>query len=617
MKDSLRQILGLLSKKEKYQMLLLTAAILVMALFEVVGVASIMPFIAVLANPEVISTNHILGWLYGRFSFETTNSYLIFLGVAVLGFMVTSNAFTAFTMRRMLRFTYMRNYVLARRLLINYVNRPYQFFLNRNSADLGKNVLNEVAIVVTGVLVPGMLILSRSTVALALVAGLFIVNPKLAAIMFAVVGGVYLFVYLLSKRKIVRIGKARVEAQGAQYRLASELFGGIKDIKVLGAESDFIDRFSRCSENCARYHVTNNEIAILPKYIMESVIFGSILVVILFYLATAGTVNHVLPMLAFFGLAGYRLMPSVQQVFSSLTTFQYNLPAVKILYSDMQWGDGLCLITRDQVARQTSDDIRIQRVLRIENVSFAYAGTEIDVLKDITLHIQRNKTIALVGATGSGKTTLVDLIMGLITPREGGVFVDHVKLHEGNIRAWRSSLGYVPQQIYLSDDSVRRNIAFGLPDKLIVNEHVERAARIANIHEFVSTLPGGYETRIGERGVRLSGGQRQRLGIARALYRDPDLLIMDEGTSSLDGITEDVVMQAINTLSHEKTVILVAHRLTTVRNCDVIYLLEQGRIVEEGTYEELMNGSALFRCMANKGLGDAANSALEIGRDEV
>lgn len=599
MKKSLRKILGLFTPSEKKQMLLLMGAILVMAIFEVVGVASIMPFMAVLANSDVITTNHVLSWVYGRFSFQTTNGYLIFLGVIVLVLMVFSNAFTAFTMKKMLRFTYMRNYTLAKRLLINYVSRPYQFFLNRNSTELGKNILSEVSIVIFGVLIPGMQMLAKTTVSVALIAGIFVVDPVLAGVMFGVTGGIYYLVYTIMTKKIAHIGAARTEANRVQHQLASELFGGIKDIKLLGMESEFIRRFSDCSERCAEYQVTHNEIAIFPRYVMESIIFGCIIIIVLYYLVALGGVKQVLPTLAFFGLAGYRLMPSIQQIFSSLTTFQFYHSAVAVLYNDLQSSDSSlnfpneCLTLKSDVK-----PIRIQRTIVLQNISFAYYGSEKNILNDVSLVIPRNKTIAFVGVTGSGKTTLVDIILGLISPCNGHVFVDDIELGFGNMRAWQNGLGYIPQQIYLSDDSIRRNIAFGLPDEMIDDKQVEKVAQIAHIHEFVIGLPGGYDTKVGERGVRLSGGQRQRIGIARALYHTPDVLVMDEATSALDGETESVVMQAIDELSHQMTIIIVAHRLSTVEQCDKIYLLDAGRVVAHGTYDELAKANKWFRELA-------------------
>jgi ABC-type multidrug transport system fused ATPase/permease subunit len=596
--ETVKKIFELLTPEERRRTYILFMAILVMAFMETVGVASILPFISVLANPAVILNNRYLSGVYKGLNFSGENNFLIFLGGVVLVAMVVSNVFTVLISWGLLRFTYGRDYTLGRRLLEEYVRRPYAFFLERNSSDLGKNLLSEVSIVVSGVFVPGMLLLSKIIVTLFLICALFIANPLLTLTLSVCLGSAYAFAYVLVRKKLETCGKIRQKTDYERFRVSAELFGGIKEITLLGREDEFIERYTTASKNNAKVYVAMQMIGQTPRYAMETLAFGGIMFVILYYLIVKGGIGSVLPTIALFALAGYRLMPVLQQMFRMMTDSSFHLPAINVLYNDLIAGRGY---ERSSDVQENSG--RIQNVdfacrIDLSSVSFKYRSADVHAVKDVSLFIEKNSTIGLVGATGSGKTTLVDLIMGLLEPTTGRISIDGVKISHDNMKAWQRKIGYVPQQIFLADATIRENIAFGVPEKLIDDDAVEKAATIANIHDFTNGLNKGYQTVIGERGVRLSGGQRQRIGIARALYHDPDVLIMDEATSALDGITEDVVIKAIDNLSHKKTIILIAHRFTTVKGCDAIYLMENGTIVSSGSYYELLDNCPKFRAMS-------------------
>jgi len=593
MLELIKKIKPLFSPEERRRLYWLFVPILMMAFIQVLGVASIMPFIAVLASPSMIETNRWLRWAYDAFNFSSPHNYLVCLGLAVLIVLVFSSALSALTTRAILRFTHTLSHSLSTRLVVDYVNRPYLFFAARNSADLNKNVLTEVQQVVTGMILPAIEMMAKIIVSICLITLLVVVEPLLAIVMTLLLGSVYYAFYAIVRKRLAKSGDVRVVMNRARYKVAAELFGGIKEIMVLGREADFTQRFKEAAKGYSMTQADLQVIAQLPRYALEVLVFGGLLIIILYYLMLRGSVAPALPLMALYAMAGYRIMPALQYIFQAGTRMKFYLPAIDALYEDTL-GDRW----RSSHDKGDEPDIVFNNEVELSNVTFSYPGSLSCAVRNVSIRIQRNSTTALVGPTGSGKTTLVDLILGLLETSSGSVLVDGKELDRKSRYAWCRNIGYVPQQIFLADESLQRNIAFGVQERQIDQEAVERAAQIANINDFILSLERGYGTVIGERGIRLSGGQRQRIGIARALYHDPDILIMDEGTSALDGMTEEAVMQALDNLGHEKTILLIAHRLSTVRQCDRIYYLENGMIVSEGTYDELIATSDKFRAMA-------------------
>jgi ATP-binding cassette, subfamily B, bacterial PglK len=600
--NDINKILYLLSPKEKKQTCILMCAIVLMGIFEVVGVTSVLPFMKSLSETNLAEHNTYIKWFYNIFHFSNDNQLKTFLGVFVVVALFVSNAFAALTMWGLYHFTYRRNHTISQRLLDNYISRPYEYFLNSNSSDLSKNILSEVQQVVDGVFVPGMQMLAKLVVSIFLLSALFIVNPTVAFIVVLAVGFAYLIIYQLFRSRLVRIGNLRVRANRDRFRAIADLIGGIKDIKLLGRENSFLNLFTKSSVDYASCQVSNQVISMMPRHLIEFMIFGGVMAVVLYILTISGNISDVLPTVIFFAFACYRMMPAIQQVYVSVTKVSYNWPALDLLYNN--YLEGVTMYSKSGYNSSAGDNLPVNAKLAFEksialnNLSFSYSESSRYHLNNVNMEIENNRTVALVGKTGCGKTTLVDLIMGILIPHKGHIAIDNVVIGEHNVRLWQRMLGYVPQKIYLSDNSFVKNIAFGVEDGCINRGKVVESAKMANIHEFISALPNGYNTMVGERGIRLSGGQIQRIAIARALYNDPAVLIMDEATSSLDGITEDVVMKAINDLSHRKTIIIIAHRLSTVRNADKIYLMENGSLVSEGTYRDLIKSSQAFRAMA-------------------
>ena len=602
MLTTIRRLLALLDRRDRLRLWLLLLVLILVAVAEMAGIAAIMPFMAVVTNPEAIHSHRWLSIAYAGLGFRSDQSFLIFLGLVVLALLVMSNVIKASGAFLTLRYHNRLNYNLSRRLLARYIARPYQFFLKRNTAELGANVISEVTRVVSGVLTPATTIVSSFLVCLAIVALLFLVDPLVALVITGVLGAAYGTILLTARRKLSDVGKQHVKANHERHKVAAEAMSGVKDLKVLGREATFLRRFAVQADRHARNNVTAGLIAQLPRYALETIAFGGILLVVMYLVSRGERATNIAPLLALYAFAGYRLMPALQQLFASVTTLRFNAPALDVLYHDLDGDQGSDFDDTERLEQSLHAAVLpFVRELSLRRVSFRYEDTVAPVLRDLDVVISPLTSVGIVGPTGCGKTTTVDIILGLLAPSEGQFLVDGVEITQQNLASWQKNLGYVPQHIYIADDTIERNIAFGMPDDDIEMESVRRAARIANIADFIEfELPDGYQTSVGERGLRLSGGQRQRIGIARALYRDPSVLVMDEATSALDGITEEAVMEALHSLSRKKTIVVIAHRLSTVRECDVIYLLERGAIVAKGSYVDLMRESAWFRAAAGE-----------------
>jgi ABC-type multidrug transport system fused ATPase/permease subunit len=602
MPTTIRRLLALLDRRDRLRLGLLVVVLILVAVAEVAGIASIMPFMAVVTNPDVIHSHRWLSGAYTGLGFGSDRSFLLFLGLVVLALLVTSNMVKAAGTFLTLRYHNRLNYTLSRRLLARYLARPYQFFMKRNTAELGSNVITEVTRVVQGVVTPATTIVSSFLVCFAIVALLVLVDPLVALAIAGVLGVAYGTIFLTARRKLSEVGKEQVRANQQRHKVAGEAMAGIKDLKVLGREITLLQRFSVFANLHARNNVTSGLIGQLPRYALETIAFGGILLVVMYLVSRGERATNIAPLLALYAFAGYRLMPALQNLFASLTSLRFNAPALDVLYHDLRGDLGSEVDATARLERALHAPVLpFVRELRLRRVSFRYEQATSPAVRDLDIVIAPLTSVGIVGPTGCGKTTTVDIILGLLHPTEGQFLVDDIEITQQNLASWQKNLGYVPQHIYIADDTIARNIAFGMPDEEIDMGAVRRAARIANISDFIeSELPDGYQTTVGERGLRVSGGQRQRIGIARALYRDPCVLVMDEATSALDGITEETVMEALHSLSRKKTVIVIAHRLSTVRECDVIYLLERGTIIAQGSYHDLMRESAWFRAAAGE-----------------
>ncbi|TVR52849.1 MAG: ABC transporter ATP-binding protein, partial [Spirochaetaceae bacterium] len=583
---SIKKLLSLFTPRERRNLAVLMVAVVGMAFLEVAGIGAIGPFMTVAANPAAIEGSPRLLWVYETFGFTSSRDFLIALGLVVFALVVTSNAFTTFTMYWVYRFASMRNHTLALRLFRQYLYQPYPYFLDHNTSALSTSILSEVNQLITSVLRPGMEALARGMVALAIVAFLFVSDPVVASAVVVVLGGAYAAAYLIIRKVLTRIGTERKDANRARFKAAGEAFGAVKDVKILGKEPAFEEAFANASRLYSWRQAQRQILGTVPKHVIEMLAFGLIVLVVVVLIGADESFASVIPAITVYAFAGYRLMPALQVVFRGAAHLRTALPVIDSLHHDLNTGVREAKTSQRDVRRLAKLDeprLPFTRQINVKSMSFVYANSQARVLDSINMTITKDTAIGLVGATGCGKTTLVDVILGLLTPTAGSISVDGVKVRPKNLRNWQLNFGYVPQQIYLSDDTVAHNIAFGIPADLVNMQAVQRAARIAHLHEFVvNEMPSGYDTLVGERGVRLSGGQRQRVGIARALYHDPSVLVLDEATSALDSVTEQAVMDAIHELLGKKTLIIIAHRITTVREADVIYVMDSGRLIASG-----------------------------------
>ena len=593
---TLIKIHSLLTPRERRRLLLLFCCMVLNALVEAAGVASILPFMAVVGQPELFSRHQMLASIGTTLGFIDARTFTVFLGGVVLFLVVVGNLFSAFTAVFLIRTGALLNQSLSRRLLAAYLFRPYEQFLQDNSSRLNRNIMVEVYNAIFNVVNPTLLACARLISATCIILLLLFMKPLLSLVVVSVLGSLYPLIFMLVRKIQKWNGERHMLLNRELARIVAEVFGGIKEIKLAGIEEEFLTRFNGPSRKIARHYTVGNAVPQIPRYLMEIIAFGGVILLLIHFLKSGREITAVLPFITLYAVAGYRLMPALQQAFSGFSMARFHLPALDLLCADLQDTSPL------RVTHRTSgkpDRLQLCREIRMERVAYRYSGSSIPAVNDLNLTIPACTTVAFVGPSGSGKTTTVDILLGLLTLQEGEVLIDGVSLDYGNFPAWQRNLGYVPQVIFLTDDTITRNIAFGIPDGEIDHVAVERAARSASIHEFIiNDLPAGYDTIVGDRGVRLSGGERQRIGIARALYHDPPVLVLDEATSSLDGITEDAILEAIHTLSHKKTIIMIAHRFTTIMDCDRIFFMDEGRVVSQVSYHELLESSQQFREMA-------------------
>lgn len=589
----IKKIFNLLTSEEKKKSFFLLILILIMAILDMAGVASILPFITILGSPELVESNIVLSELFEfskKIGVSTIKEFTFVLGIFVFFILIISLSVRGLTQYAQIRFALMREYTLSRRLIEGYLHQPYSFFLKENSADFAKNILSEVREVIEKTILPFITLIAQSVVTIALLALLIFIDPVLAITVGLALALSFFGIFLFINKFLKNIGIERLEKNSERFIAVSEAFGAIKEVKFKNLEKLYIKRYANPAKIYAKHQASALVISQLARYVIEAIAFGSmiILVLILMY-QNDYAFKSIVPILAIYAFAGYRLMPALQQIYFAGTQLRFSGPSLDILYNDLK------NLKYSNNVYEKKLPIQFKKEIYFDNVSFRYSESDQIILKNISFNIPVYKKIGLVGSSGSGKTTIVDIVMGLLTPKNGHLKVDGIIIDLENVRSWQKNIGYVPQQIYLSDSTIAANIAFGVNPENIDMNQIEKVSKIANLHDFVlNQLPNSYETFIGERGVRLSGGQKQRIGIARALYHNPKILILDEATSALDNLTEKIIMKSVNELSNKTTIILIAHRLSTVKNCDKIFVIKDGEIKAQGNYDELSKSSKEF-----------------------
>jgi len=586
-----KKFIYLLTPKDRKFAIVIMFLTLIMAILETFGLLSLLPFIALLSNPEIVETNIYLEKIYNfskNYGVQNKREFLFVLGIFSFLVLVISLLFKAFTVYAQILFNTLCRYNIERRMIEGYLRQPYSWFLSRHSSEIGVNILDEVANVVFKGIGPAMDLVSRILVSFTIILLLVFVDPKLTLIVFITFGLVYLLIYAVSSKYIKDIGHTRLKSNKIRFNVISEAFGAIKEIKIGGLEETFLKRYSDPAKKLSKLQAALGVVANLPRYAVEIVAFGGMMLLILYFMSKTNSFVDALPIITLYVFAGYRLMPLIQGIYNCAAQLRFVGPGLDNLFLEIQKFPKFNL-------ESGKERMNLNRNISLKNISFHYPNSSKIILNNINLNISAKTTVGIVGATGSGKTTIVDIILGLLKVQKGNLEIDDKVIDEKNLRTWQRSIGYVPQHIYLADDTVAANIAFGENPKLIDQIKLERAAKIACIHDFiVNELPLKYMTKVGERGTRLSGGQRQRIGIARALYLSPQVLVLDEPTSALDNSTEKAIMDSFHNLRSDLTIIIITHRIETVKKLDNIIFIDQGIIKEQGTYSELINKDINF-----------------------
>ena len=576
----LRQINRILSKEEKKDGAKLLIMTMAMCIFDVLGVASILPFMSVASDPSFIESNQLIMEIYNYLEFDDHKSFVMFSGLCLVTLIIVSGVFKLITIYATFRFTFEREHSISLRLLRGYLNQPYSWFLNQHSADLSKSVLADVREVVGRSILTFINVISSGFLAILILSLLILIDPAVALSAFLVFGLVYCVLYFTVKKTLSNVGVDRLAANTARFKSSSEIFSLVKEIKISGKEKFYISVFGQATKKFVDKEIMMASISALPKYIIEMIVFSAMISIVLVNLADDLALSKIIPIVALYAFVVYRLIPALQVIFTNITHFKASASYLDFLSEKFQELNIL------KTFEDTPGRLNLQNEITLNSINFCYPEADKDALSQISIKIPAHNIIGIIGSTGSGKTTIVDVLLGLLSPDQGDLHVDGVKICEANVRQWQRCIGYVPQHNSLIDESISANIALGEHPNDVNMDSVVSAAKVANIHDFIlSELKDGYETKIGDKGIRISGGQRQRLGLARALYNKPNILVLDEATSALDGETEQVVMDAVNNLGRQITLVIIAHRLSTLAKTDVVYKLEKGRLQSQGSYE--------------------------------
>ena len=596
-----KELFALLTIDQRRRYLSLQIMMVFMAFMELLGIASIGPFMALVADMQLLETNAFLNSIYVASGVSTHTDFLFITGLFVLLMLGLASVLSMITTWRLSLFAYSVGTEISDRLYHYYLRKDWLFHASGSSAQLTKQIATEALRVTNFIILPFIQMNARLVLAVFISISIFIYNPLIATVGVVLFASGYVIIYRVIRKRIALYGEYVSTTSTDRFRLMNEGFGGIKDVLLYNRRHDFVHQFETSGKLFARAQGVNTALSQAPRYLMELLAFGAMIGLVLVLLTTRdGNLSQVLPVLTVYALAGFKLLPALQQIYHSVATIRGNTAAFDSIKEDL-----LASLVIEDEQSDTSDildnrsiDLSKIKNIRLNRVSFTYPNKIMPALDSITINIPVNSTVGFVGESGSGKSTAIDLLLGLISPNTGELMLDNIVIDKQNRKAWQQYIGFVPQSIFLSEGSITENVAFGICHDDIDLAKVKQAVKLAHLESLVESLTEGLDTKVGERGVQLSGGQRQRIGIARALYNQADVLVFDEATSALDGITEKVIMDAIEELSGQKTIVMIAHRLKTVKNCDVIYLMKQGRIVEQGTYQQLIDNNPMFKKMA-------------------
>ncbi len=595
MKDIIKKFLFILPNRDYIKLSILFMLMMIAAGFEVIGIGMIPAFVSIVASPERVLDFEPLQGVFAYLEISTSKDLLIWGGAALIVIFIVKGAYVIFYSYISARYTQNRRYLLSQRLMSSYMQAPYTFHLQRNTAELLRNITQEVSILISKVLTSILTLAKDGIMILSILAFLIIMEPVITLVVVVITGlgsGVFI---LFTRGKVKVYGEREQQHRSGMIKAVNQGLGGIKDARVLNREREFIEKFRFEALNSAKLLTYITYIRQIPHAVIETIAVFGMMIIAGVLVWQGREISAIIPIMALFGMAILRLMPAVRRLTSDYTYLIYNVVSLNPIYEDLQELDSDNKLFKED--RVKKDTLELEDSIHARDIDYSYPESNEQALNGVSFSIKRGQAVAFVGESGAGKTTIVDLILGLMKPAKGTITVDGRDIHD-SISAWQRNLGYIPQSIYLADETLRSNIAFGLPESEIDDELVMQAVELAQLGSLVERLPDGLNTIIGENGTRLSGGQRQRVGIARALYHDPQVLVMDEATSALDNITEKEITRAIEALKGDRTVIMIAHRLSTVENCDVLYLMKDGKIVDAGDYDDLIHRNDEFKKMA-------------------
>ena len=586
MRNLLSKVNYIFDKKQKLQSVLLCIGLFVGALLELVGVSFITQLVTLISNPEKIHSNEIMQYCYDFFNMTSDRQFFLFVVIALIFVYLIKNLYLLWINYVQYTFVFNNQLRLSGRLIDCYLKKPYTYHLDNNSAEMVRNVMLDSERFFQ-MLLSIFLTLSEILVSALLCVFLLIVDPVITISVVAILAvftGLYL---ILFKGKAKKYGKTNQIYDGKMHQSINQALGAVKDIKILHREKYFANSFLAYGKKKMTAVRNNNVLGQFPKYLIETVCIGTVLLVLVFKIYKGEDLNTMIPQLAAFAIAAFKLLPSVSKINNYANLIVFLKPSVDLIYRDIKDTEDMVnyeiadesgnIIEINDDGSQNKDTCYVADKISINNIVYRYPHTDRDVLNGISFEIPLGKSIGFIGESGSGKSTLADVILGILTPTSGTVMYGNMDVHKHPLK-WSKKLAYIPQSIFLCDDTIRNNVAFGIDEDKIDDEKVWKALREAQLEQFVKSQPDGLDSMVGERGVRISGGQRQRIGIARALYDNPEILVLDEATSALDTGTESAVMEAIDKLSGTMTLIIIAHRLTTIKNCDYVYKVENGNI---------------------------------------
>ena len=575
MKDILNKLNYIFNASQKRKMAVLMVCIFIGAALELVGVSLIMPLIQLISTPEVVNQPGIVSAVYNALNMKSVTDFFIFLVIVIIVIYFLKNLYLSVMYYFQYSFIYRNQLKVAGRLIDCYLKKPYTYHLDHNTSDMIRNIMLDTDRLFQLIL-SFLNMMSEGLLSFLLIIYLLVSDPVMSVTVAGLLVVCMAVFRILTREKVHGYGRMNQEYDGRMHQAINQALGAVKDIKILHREKYFVNSFVSCGEKKMTALINTNFFGTIPKYIIETITVAAIMLVLVYKLLTGTDLNAILPVLASFAVAAFKLLPSVGKISNYMNNITFLKPSIDLIHHDLKE-------TEDMENMEISDlDDGSQHTegvseIKIDKLFYRYPKTESDVLKDVSFSVPLGTSIGLIGESGAGKSTLADVILGILFPRQGRVLYGSMNVHEYPLK-WAEKLAYIPQAIYLADESIRANVAFGIEAEKIDEEKVWAALDEAQLSDFVRSLPEGLDTEVGERGVRLSGGQRQRIGIARALYGDPEILVLDEATSALDNETETAVMEAIERLHGRKTLLIIAHRLTTIRNCEYIYRVEKGGV---------------------------------------